>query len=466
MTPLRITAWNHDDNECLLLDCRLWLHPDSLHGSGVRRYVRWLRRPHVPVRAEVALLPVCHLRAYCDVRGCRRSLRAEGVRTVYRPLTLVLLWLLVVFAVGCVNEAENQDVESDPTTTTTVISPALTPAPAPAPSEAVTTTTSEPPVGSTEAMSTETVPLREESAVLAAGDEGLILSTIEGGWVILDTPEPVRLAYPDHRGGIIYQLDAPHPTPILAFTPGSVGPTVLVPDDSETDPWLHSVSLIDDTPTLIYVSSYWICDVTNDCLSQAPAHDLVFMDLDTGVIDNLGMVASWDDWIRSTSFGGGLLAHMWTSELDYPYVVFRNLGSDRVPHPSLCEIEFDSNDSVVYLCLHIVLSPDGTSLATLGDPCFMPPWSTLSAETCPPEVRIYDVATGEETATVALTSAPDSPVWLDADASHVVATTGAGVWTIGYDGTVIDAIEFTPNRAGPGVIWAGPLPQPTGAFGG
>ena len=299
---------------------------------------------------------------------------------------------------------------------------------------------------------------RPAPELLVSGDSGVVIVADGVEEPVIETAVPVRLAHPDHAGGVVYQLDTPNtPAPIYRITGPGAAPSVVVAGEPFAEPWFHNVAVIEGRPTLVYTVAHKPCDSEESCadlelrdLWAGYRQELLLLDLESGAPRSLGMIGEWESIAASSSVGGGLIAHSWYDDLGLVYVVFHDLdGNRRDFEGNPCSSERVAQSQIE--CPHVNLSADGSRLFAFGKPC----WA--DDPECVPRLRIFDLTDGELLFASAIGDIRERPLWLDGDAdSTVVATqlppsdgeTGRRVYVLDSDGDIVDSFDVAGGRGG------------------
>jgi hypothetical protein len=326
-------------------------------------------------------------------------------------------------------------------TTSTATSSPAEPQSTTASTSSSTTSTS-----STTAVTTSSAP-RHLADLLIAHDDGIAL-LVDGAESELIGGVPVELAFPDLRGGVVYQevvtgswhwdwdaaagLPAPvvdegdGPVPIM-WIPGPGEPPEVLIAAAGTRPTLSQIVELDGHPTLVYRDTVFVIDEPAECepgqfecLWPVLTDHLFLLDLVTTEVRDLGAISSFESSAVGVRFADGVIAvrtvaygeedgcgalypratldppsHEWIGEGG---VLWRTCGFG----PTVgCEGEGCWGN------LSLAVAPDGSTVAYAE-------YRTLSQ---PPELVVIDTETRRELARMVIGDAGMVPTWIDWDGS-------------------------------------------------
>ncbi len=376
-----------------------------------------------------------------------------------RSVALLVVGLLL--ASGC-----RSDAEEPAAPTTTSASPVVTTLPAPT---------------STLPAPTNTLPVPpsippDAPALLLAHDGGIDLWTPTGTTSVW-SGEPVAVALPDGRGGVVFQVGSGTrgPVPIRWLPALDAEPVVLV--DGEDARFLTAVQVVEveGRPTLAYVK--WT-RLPNDCppddeecLWDFDVEYLMLRDLDSGEERNLGRVGSFEsdaiavhlggEWVaiavngyaEEDSCAGILELGAWLNEAGEE----RWVGSVPCllgPTPNCARGEGCSGVTVA------ALAPDGSRLAYAYSSWWAgpPDWERIAEA---PVLVLRDTANDEELLRVEIGEVGVQPTWIDFDGAY--ALVGRVDWSRPSGVTLPPVLVDSEGRVTPldvpgrAAIWPAPV---------
>lgn len=372
--------------------------------------------------------------------------------------SLALLAAGLLLATGCRSDAEEP---AEPTTTSAP--PVVTTLPAPT---------------STLPAPTSTLPVPpsippDAPALLLAHDDGVDLWTPTGTTSVW-SGEPVRVALPDGRGGVVFQAgtDTFEAVPIRWIPALGAEPVVLV--DGDDARFLTAVQLVEveGRPTLVYHK--WTrlpndCPPADEeCLWDYDVEHLMLRDLDSGEERNLGRVGSFESdgiWVHlggdrvaitvqgygdEDSCAGILELGAWLDAASEE----RWIGSGGTcvlgPTPECPQEEGCSGNT------EVALASDGSRLAYAYSSWWAgpPDWERIAEA---PVLVVRDIRADEEVLRVEIGEVGVQPTWIDFDGSYAVV--GRADWSRPGGGPLPPVLvdpdgQVTPlDIAGRAAIW-------------